>query len=330
MSSSDSWDDIIDEWQESAPWNNQEHVIQDLVLSRIIVEFANDRRLRRRLVLHGGTCLHKIWHDMPQRYSEDLEFLCVKPWHLLTAMRRMRRIVRDAGVSNVHFRFWGYPAVVGSEIGGRNIDLKIDFNPTRQAARRAFRNRSSRGSMAVESKWYRGQTAQVPCASATDILASKIAAIMTRTKARDLADLCTGIDSGIASVEDVVSAYQANYRRKQHPRTLRPRVESLMSQESFLNDLSDDNDFMPTAFAHSSLSAVLDSIDRRMTQTHNTKATTALPESGSLALERAQAKAASRSAQVEPQCGQNVQRTGRPCFLRRGHRGRCRSVRRKT
>lgn len=266
MSAPPDWDGIIEHWRTSAPWDQPENVLQDLVLSRVIVEFANDRRLRRRLVLHGGTCLHKIWHDHPQRYSEDLDFLCVKPWHLPYAMRRMKRIVRDAGVADARYSFWGYPAIVGSEIGGRIIELKIDFNPTPRAAMRAFRSRSSRGSMIVESIWYRGQAAQIPCAPATDILASKIAAIMTRSKARDLADLCLGIESGIAAAGDIVAAYREHYRREQHPPALRPRIETLMSQGSFRADLDSDSDFMPKQFTHESLQAAIEAIDVMMAQ----------------------------------------------------------------
>lgn len=89
--------ETVDAWTATAPWSTDGHVLQDLLLTRLIVESANDPHLRRRLVLHGGTCLHKIWHDRPQRYSEDLDYLCVKPWHLFRAVSGFRRINRARG-----------------------------------------------------------------------------------------------------------------------------------------------------------------------------------------------------------------------------------------
>lgn len=264
MTAAPGWDHIIEQWRSTAPWKLPEHVLQDLVLSRVIVEFANDKRLRRSLVLHGGSCLHKIWLDRPQRYSEDLDFLCVKPWHLPFAMRRMKRIVAEAGVADAHFDFMGYPSLVGSQIDGRTIDLKIDFNPTPRASQRALRNRSSQGSLVVESDWYRGQTTLIPCVSAVDILASKIAAIMTRAKARDLADLTLGIESGIASASEVVAAYREHYRSTEHPRMLRPRVDALMSDDSFRHDLGADSDFMPNQFTPDSMYTAVATIDSQM------------------------------------------------------------------
>lgn len=266
MMASPSWDHIIEGWQSTAPWKVPEHVLQDLVLSRVIVEFANDKRLRRSLVLHGGTCLHKIWLDKPQRYSEDLDFLCVKPWHLPFAMRRMKRIVSETGVVDAHFDFLGYPSLVGSQLNGRMIDLKIDFNPTPKASKRAFRNRASQGCLVVESDWYRGQTTLIPCASAVDILASKIAAIMTRAKARDLADLCGGLDADIASADEIVATYDEHYRGKEHSSALRPRVDALMADDSFRADLGADSDFMPRQFTLDSMYAAVETIDDRMTR----------------------------------------------------------------
>ena len=262
MSRSVDWTAVIDEWRATtAPWLNPQHVLQDLVLSRIIVEFANDQALRRRLVLHGGTCLQKIWLDAPQRYSEDLDFLCVKPWHLPFVMRRMRRIAKRVGLADARFSFWGYPALLSSQIGGLAIDLKIDFNPTPKAARRALRNRGTRGGFFVESQWYSGETTLLPCASAVDILASKIAAIMTRNKARDLADLCAGIEAGLADTRDIVAVYRAHYHGSQHSPSLRARIDEMMSDASFRNDLTEGGDFIPQQFSPDSIHAVADSID---------------------------------------------------------------------
>lgn len=58
--------DIAD-WRAQVHWTSPENVEQDLVLSRLIVEFANHPLLGNDLVFRGGTCLHKLWLDRPWR-----------------------------------------------------------------------------------------------------------------------------------------------------------------------------------------------------------------------------------------------------------------------
>lgn len=266
MTDPENWESILAEWSKSVPWRVSEHVLQDLVLSRIIIEFANDRKLSKRLVLHGGTCLHKLWYGTPQRYSEDLDFLCVKPWYLPFVMRRMKRIMREAGLADARFRFRGYPAVAASTVGARAIDLRVDFNPTPRAAKRAFRNRSSHSCMAVQSTWYRGTASRIPCASVTDILASKIAAVMTRAKARDLTDLCMGVapDTGIVGVDAVVREYLDHYLAARHPTSLEERVDELMEDHDFRAGLDEGGDFIPPGITLGTILASVAAIDQSL------------------------------------------------------------------
>ena len=62
-------------WRHVVPWSTDEHVEQDLVLARLIVEIANHPLLGDELVFRGGTCFHKLWLDQPWRYSEDLDYV---------------------------------------------------------------------------------------------------------------------------------------------------------------------------------------------------------------------------------------------------------------
>ena len=321
-----AWDDIIDAWKKAAPWSNPQHVVQDLVLSRAIVEFSNDPQMSRRVVLHGGTCLHKVWHDRALRYSEDLDFLCVKPWHLLSAMRRAKRLLRAAGVTGVRYSFLGYPALHASKVDGRDIALKIDFNPTPRAARRAARNRAVRGSLAVDSPWFRGDTTGIRCVSPTDILASKIAAIMARSKPRDLADLCTGIDSGLADIDDIVDVYVRHYRSGEHPRSLRERLETLDCDDAYMAEAADSGDFAPKHFSQAMRDRVVGDVDQvialHLSRTRPAKLSQK-SETSAAVLERARSTAGAARSRLL--CRKVVGSTGRRCYLKRGHRGRCRS-----
>jgi predicted nucleotidyltransferase component of viral defense system len=65
----------ITEWAAVAPWQTAEQIEQDLLLSRLIVEIANDDYLGSELVFRGGTCLHKLRIAPAMRYSEDLDYV---------------------------------------------------------------------------------------------------------------------------------------------------------------------------------------------------------------------------------------------------------------
>lgn len=325
MSDSAYWKTLADEWRtETAPWRLDGDVLQDLLLSRIIVEIANDSELRERMVLHGGTCLQKIWFDKPQRYSEDLDFLCVKPWHLPFVMRRVKRIVKEAGLADAHYSFRGYPALLGSGMGGHVTDLKIDFNPTPKAAKRARRNRGLAKDYEVQSKWYSGKATRLPCASAVDILATKISAVMTRKKARDLTDLCTGMTIPGVNLEDVVAVYHEHYSRNSHP-SLRSRVGVLMSDNSFLQDLTAQVDFIPKQFDPKSVYAIADSIDEALHAVRQGASEAAGPVAD-LSASQQHSVTGRPTQQRSSLCGRIVARTRKKCLLVKGHRGRCRSA----
>ena len=67
--------DAIIEWQGTVGFASSQHAEQDLVLSRLIIEIANNALLGEELVFRGGTCLHKLHLAKPLRYSEDLDYV---------------------------------------------------------------------------------------------------------------------------------------------------------------------------------------------------------------------------------------------------------------
>ena len=66
------------EWQNIAPWQVDEQIEQDLIISRILTEIYQSDLLRDRLLFRGGTALHKLYFPEPLRYSEDLDFVQIK------------------------------------------------------------------------------------------------------------------------------------------------------------------------------------------------------------------------------------------------------------
>ena len=56
--------DIV-QWGVAHPWQNENQVEQDLLLSRAMIEIANDPLLGGELVLRGGTAFHKLFLPEP-------------------------------------------------------------------------------------------------------------------------------------------------------------------------------------------------------------------------------------------------------------------------
>ncbi len=60
----------VTEWATRTPWPTRTQIEQDLLLSRLIIEIANDDYLGSELVFRGGTCLHKL---RSPAFRHDLE-----------------------------------------------------------------------------------------------------------------------------------------------------------------------------------------------------------------------------------------------------------------
>lgn len=83
----------IIEWSRRVPWPSVDQVEQDLLLSRLIVEIANDDYPGNELVFRGGTCLNKLVSPTPLRYSEDLDYVRTTGG----GIREFTRAVTDIG-----------------------------------------------------------------------------------------------------------------------------------------------------------------------------------------------------------------------------------------
>lgn len=66
---------FITDWGNTARWPTVDQIEQDLVLSRLIIEIADDDYLGNELMFRGGTCLHKLHLNPALRYSEDLDYV---------------------------------------------------------------------------------------------------------------------------------------------------------------------------------------------------------------------------------------------------------------
>lgn len=198
----------ITEWATVAPWLTPDQVEQDLLLSRLIIEIANDDHLGNELVFRGGTCLHKLRIATPMRYSEDLDYVRRSDGGIGELIGDLRRIGERLGMK-VNYELTKYPKVrfrAPFESGQGTMRIKIEINTFERSPAQP----PERVAYTIDSSWFRG-TANVQTFTTAELLATKIRALYQRSKGRDLFDLWLGITHLELSPHDLIQAF-APYR----------------------------------------------------------------------------------------------------------------------
>jgi predicted nucleotidyltransferase component of viral defense system len=178
--------DAIIEWQSTVGFASSQHAEQDLVLSRLIIEIANNALLGEELVFRGGTCLHKLHLAKPLRYSEDLDYVRSTNTPIGPFVDQLRGLGEMLGMK-VNTEISRHPKVClrsDFEDGGGRMRIKIEMNtfetsPAFDPIRLPFR---------VDSRWWAG-TADVKTFRVEELVATKLRALYQRRKGRDLFDL---------------------------------------------------------------------------------------------------------------------------------------------
>jgi predicted nucleotidyltransferase component of viral defense system len=182
----------ITEWSAHAPWPAESQIEQDLILSRLIVEIASDELLAGELAFRGGTCLHKLHLPGPARYSEDLDYTRTSDEPRIgDCLTALRRIAADIGLEERKRRFPSHDSDMAciwfrtnSETDDGEISTKIEINVHETTPYRPLLLLPHR----VDSRWWSG-SADVRTFRTEEILTTKLRALYTRRKGRDLYDL---------------------------------------------------------------------------------------------------------------------------------------------
>lgn len=224
----------ITEWAQQAPWPAVEQVEQDLLLSRLIVEIANDDYLGNELVFRGGTCLHKLHTPRPLRYSEDLDYVRSTAGGIKELTQALTAIGDRLGMK-VSTKIGEHPKIylrAPFESGSGAMRIKIEVNtfersPAFPAERLPYR---------VESSWFAGG-ADVLTFALVELAATKIRALFQRSKGRDLFDLWMVVSQLGVSPGGLVEAFEpyqpVGFTRKRAEANLREKID----KASFRDDL---------------------------------------------------------------------------------------------
>jgi predicted nucleotidyltransferase component of viral defense system len=177
---------FLTQWSAQAGWSTVEQVEQDLLLSRLIVEIANDPYLGDELVFRGGTCLHKLRISPGLRYSEDLDYVRKTSGGVKELIAALRSIGERLDM-RVNAEITKYPKVrfrAPFETGTGTMRIKIEVNTYERSPAQPL----ELVPFAMQSDWFTG-SASVLTFTTAELVATKIRALYQRSKGRDLFDL---------------------------------------------------------------------------------------------------------------------------------------------
>lgn len=181
--------DYITAWNKVVPWASQRQVEQDLIISRALVALFSDPFLRDELRFRGGTALNKLHFPTPLRYSEDIDLVRTTAGPIRPVLDRVHDVL-DPWLGKPKFDQspvapkLRYAVEAEDRTLPGQIKLKIEIN-TRE--REAYDTPIDRP-FDIENPWFKGQTA-IPTFSREEMLATKLRALLQRSKGRDLFDL---------------------------------------------------------------------------------------------------------------------------------------------
>jgi len=197
----------ITAWRALAPWADDAHVEQDLVLSRALVEIFRRPGIAEQAAFRGGTALHKLFFEPPGRYSEDIDLVQRNDGPIGPLIDELRAALdpwlgpstwkTGPGRFTLHYRFeTTFTPVVSAR-------LKIEINTREHFAVHGFVRRA----FELANPWFSG-SAEVPTYTLSELLSTKLRALYQRKKGRDLFDLAQGLEHPDVRAEPLLAAFQ--------------------------------------------------------------------------------------------------------------------------
>ena len=196
----------IMQWRTHVPWNANEQVEQDLIISRALVAIFSDDFLASKLAFRGGTALHKLYLSPQPRYSEDIDLVQIDAEPIKATMYRLcevlnflpDRVTKQKRFNNTMlFR-------MESEIPPTvQIRLKVEIN--------CFEHFNELGLVkipfSVDNSWFTGQC-ELTTYRLNELLGTKLRALYQRKKGRDLFDLYKALTLHEVNPDEIIRCYK--------------------------------------------------------------------------------------------------------------------------
>lgn len=229
----------ITQWRAHVPWNTNEQVEQDLIISRALVAIFSDDFLASKLAFRGGTALHKLYLSPQPRYSEDIDLVQIDAEPIKPVMYRLgevleflpNRVTKQKRYNNTMlFRMESeLPPVVP-------IRLKIEIN--------CFEHFNELGLVkmpfAVSNPWFTGEC-ELTTYRLNELLGTKLRALYQRKKGRDLFDLYKALSVQEVNPDEIIRCYKRymDFVAGQPPtyKQFILNMEEKMNDADFLGDI---------------------------------------------------------------------------------------------
>jgi len=194
-------------WRRFAPWVNDAQVEQDLIISRALVAIFQSPLLAERLAFRGGTALHKLYFDIPRRYSEDIDLVQIISapiGQVIDTLQEFlygflgvprRKQTEQSVILTYRMESEGPPVV--------QIRLKVEINTREHFAVEGYQKQP----FGVASRWFKGGC-EITTYTLEELLATKLRALYQRRKGRDLFDLWLGVTEGKADVGRIIHVFK--------------------------------------------------------------------------------------------------------------------------
>lgn len=231
-------------WRRFAPWVTDAQVEQDLIISRALVAIFLSPFLAERLAFRGGTALHKLYFDIPRRYSEDIDLVQITPapiGQIIDALQQLlngflgaprRKQTEQSVILTYRMESEGSPVV--------QMRLKVEINTREHFAVEGYQKQP----FAVQSRWFKG-SCEITTHTLEELLATKLRALYQRRKGRDLFDLWMGIAEGKANAGKIINIFNHYMASEGHTVDSMRYEENLQEKMRHRGFLSDLNPLLP-------------------------------------------------------------------------------------
>lgn len=196
----------ITEWSTEVPWQTDEQVEQDLLISRTLCEIFSDDFLAGKLAFRGGTALHKIYLSPQPRYSEDIDLVQIDGEPIKPVIRRLRECLAFAGVAGFKQKRNNNTLTLRTAAESDPsfiIRLKIEINCREHFSEMGLTTVPYH----VNSSWFTG-SCDITTYYLEELIGTKMRALYQRKKGRDLYDIHKALISDVSMNEQkVINCY---------------------------------------------------------------------------------------------------------------------------
>jgi len=208
----------ITAWREHAPWLQDIHVEQDLIICRALIELFNHPKIADSIAFRGGTALYKLFIHPPSRYSEDIDLVQIRAEPIGELFTTIKKVLEpflgkaqwklNEGRAILFYKFQP-ESIIGS-----TQKVKIEINTREHFTLYGLCEKE----FAMESRWYSGNT-KIKSYQLEELIGTKLRALYQRKKGRDLFDLWQVLQYESFDPQKAVTAFQYYMNQEKKPVT---------------------------------------------------------------------------------------------------------------